>query len=236
VSNTDSFINEVTEEVRRERLFSLARRYGWIAVLAVLLIVGGAAYNEWSKARERAAAQGLGDAILAAIALEDRGARAEALGAIDAQNPGSKAILDMMAASEALQSDPAGASARLLAVADDAGAQTIYRQIATLKATMIDGSGLSDAARRERLDGLAMGSGVVRLLAEEQLAYMDIGAGDAAGAIVRLQQVSADAEATPGLRRRATQVIVALGGDLVLPETLGAAGGAADAADISGGQ
>jgi fermentation-respiration switch protein FrsA (DUF1100 family) len=42
VSDTDSFIDEVTEEVRRDRLFGLMKRYGWIAALAVLLIVGGA--------------------------------------------------------------------------------------------------------------------------------------------------------------------------------------------------
>lgn len=45
MSDTDSFIEEVTEEVRRDRLFGLMRRYGWIAVLAVLLLVGGTAYR-----------------------------------------------------------------------------------------------------------------------------------------------------------------------------------------------
>jgi len=222
VSDSDSFINEVTDEVRRERLFSYAKRYGWIPVLAVFLIVGGASYNEWTKARERATAEDLGDTILAAITIEDRAERGAALSEIDAQGPASRAIIDMMAASEMLESDPSGAATRLLTVADDAEVQTIYRQIATLKAAMIDGSGLSDAERRERLDGLALGTGVVRLMAEEQIAYIDIGAGDIAGAIARLQQVSADAEATPGLRRRATQVIVALGGELILPEGLDA--------------
>ena len=56
MSDTDSFIDEVTEEVRRDRLFGLMKRYGWIAALAVLLIVGGAAWNEWRKAQDRAAA------------------------------------------------------------------------------------------------------------------------------------------------------------------------------------
>lgn len=222
MSNSDSFIDEVAEEVRRDRLFSYVKRYGWIAILAVLLIVGGASYNEWTKARERASAEDLGDAILAAITLEDLVARGAALTEIEAQGPASRAIIDMMASSELLESDPAAAAALLLSVADDAQVQSIYRQIATLKAAMIDGSGLSDAERRERLDGLALGTGVVRLMAEEQIAYMEIAAGDMAGALARLQQVSADAESTPGLRRRATQVIVALGGELVLPEGLNA--------------
>jgi hypothetical protein len=57
VSDTDSFIEEVTEEVRRDRLFGMIKRYGWIAVLVVLAIVGGTAYNEYRKANEAAIAQ-----------------------------------------------------------------------------------------------------------------------------------------------------------------------------------
>ena len=36
VSDTDSFIAEVNEEVRREQLYGYLRKYGWIAVVAVL--------------------------------------------------------------------------------------------------------------------------------------------------------------------------------------------------------
>ncbi len=216
MSDTDSFIDEVTEEVRRDRLFRLMRRYGWIAVLAVLVLVGGAAYNEWRKASERAMAEALGDRILAALSQDDRSARAKALAEIDAPAGGAQGIVDMMAASEDVTEDPAAAAKRLLDLADDAANAQIYRQIATLKAVMIPDSGLTDQVRRERLDGLAMGSGVIRLLAEEQLAYLDIQAGDDEAALTRLQQVAADAGATPGLRRRTTQVIVALGGT---PET-----------------
>ena len=39
MSNPESFIEEVTEEVRRDRLFAAFRKYGWIGVLLVLLTV-----------------------------------------------------------------------------------------------------------------------------------------------------------------------------------------------------
>ena len=71
VSASDSFIEEVTEEGRRDRLFAMIRRYGWIAVLAVLTLVGGAAWNEWRKAQDVAAAQTLGDGIVAALEADD---------------------------------------------------------------------------------------------------------------------------------------------------------------------
>ena len=42
MSNPDSFINEISEEVRRDRLYALLRRWGWVAALIVIGIVGGA--------------------------------------------------------------------------------------------------------------------------------------------------------------------------------------------------
>ena len=50
MSETDSFIEEVAEEVRRDRLFKMFRRYGWIAALVVIVIVGAASWNEYRKA------------------------------------------------------------------------------------------------------------------------------------------------------------------------------------------
>lgn len=244
MSNSDSFIDEVSEEVRRDRLFAMMRRYGWIAVAAVLILVGGATWNEWQKAQARAQAEALGDAILTALEVPDRAERATALQGVTPAGPDSAAVLRLMAAAEAMESDPEGAAQLLLQIADSVDTAPIYAQIATLKAVMIDDSGLDADQRRTRLEGLGLGQGVMRLLAEEQLAYLDIAAGDTDAAQARLQQVAADAETTPGLRRRATQVIVALGGDVILPETLqaeaqgdgtDAASGADDTTTASGG-
>ena len=84
MSDTDSFIEEVTEEVRRDRLFALMRRYGWIAVVAVLLLVGGTAYREYTRAAETAKAQAFGDAILAALENDAAADRVSALDQIEA--------------------------------------------------------------------------------------------------------------------------------------------------------
>lgn len=214
MSDTDSFIDEVTEEVRRDRLFKAMRRYGWIAVLAVLAIVGGAAWNEWSKAQERAVAQEFGDAMLAALDVPERGERADALSDVAAPNPASQAILDLLAAAEESPGAPAEAAARLLALADRDGVDPIYRQIATLKAVTIPQSGLTPEERRTRLEGLALGAGVIRLMAEEQLALIEVENGDVDGAIERLKGIVSDAGVTPDLLRRTSQAIVALGGDL----------------------
>tara|TARA_R100000935_G_C2818166_1_gene158340 strand:- start:58 stop:747 length:690 start_codon:yes stop_codon:yes gene_type:complete len=219
VSNTDTFIDEVTEEVRRDRLFALMRRYGWIAVLAILMLVGGAAWNEWRKAQDQAAAQALGDAVLAALATEDRSARAAALDAIEAPGAQAGSVIALLAAAEEAADTPEAAATRLLALADRSDVDAVYRNIATLKAVMLPGSGLDAEARRGRLNGLALSGGVLRLLAEEQLALIDLETGNRDAALERLGAIASDAEATMGLRRRVTQVIVALGEDMPdLPE------------------
>lgn len=214
MSNSDSFIDEVTEEVRRDRLFGLMRRYGWIAALAILLMVGGAAWNEWRKHQERLVAQATGDAVIAALALDERDARAAALQKIDVPGPNAQAVVTLLAAAESAETDPAGTAEALFALAESPEIDSIYRQIATLKAVTLPGAEIDPARRVQALERLLAQGGVLRLLAEEQLALIELETGAHSEALGRLERIVADAEATQGLRRRASQLIVALGGSL----------------------
>ena len=121
MSNPDSFINEISEEVRRDRLYALLRRWGWVAALIVIGIVGGAAWTEWSRANRAAKAQAFGDSVMAALTAEDVAARRAALAGIEPADANQVAILGLLQASAALDGDDADAQAardRLLAVAD----------------------------------------------------------------------------------------------------------------------
>ena len=90
MSDTDSFIDEVTEEVRRDRMYFLLRRYGWIAAVVVVGVVGGAAFNEIRKSQATASAQELGDNIIAALAVNEAADRATNLAAIETSLPGGR--------------------------------------------------------------------------------------------------------------------------------------------------
>jgi hypothetical protein len=215
VSDTDSFIEEVTEEVRRDRLFALMRRYGWIAVVAVLLLVGGTAYREYTRAAETAKAQAFGDAILAALENDAAADRVSAFDQIEAPTAEGAAVLDMMiAAEEALEGNGTAAAERLNAAATDGDLPEIYRQIASFKALTRPESPLGADERRVAFEAMAVPGAPLRLLAEEQLALLDIEAGDTEAALTRLNALLSDSELTAGLRRRASQLIVALGGEI----------------------
>jgi hypothetical protein len=219
VSNSDSFIDEVTEEVRRDRLFTAMRRYGWIGVVAVVALVGGAAWREYDAAQDRARAQDFGSALSTALAAEAPAARAEAVQQVTAPDAAAAALRDLLAAAElSAAGDEAAAAALLEQTAANGDLAEIYRDIAAFKAVSGAGDALTPEDRRLRLEAMAVPGKPLRLLAEEQLALLDIEAGETEAAISRLQAIQNDAETTAGLRQRASQLIVALGGT---PETAG---------------
>lgn len=217
VSNSDSFIDEVTEEVQRDKLYAFFRKYGWIPVVLVIAIVAGAAYNEWSKSKARQIAQANGDAIAAALTsgAEDAAARAQAL-ANAAVEGGARIVADMLRAGELhAAGDAAGAIAALAPYTVDATLDAIYRDLAVLKTAMIGSAVIAPEDRIAQLAGIAAPGAPYRLLAEEQIATAQIEMGDIDVAISGLRAIAQDVEATEALRRRALQMIVALGADPV---------------------
>ncbi|PJE27062.1 hypothetical protein SAMN06297129_3259 [Pseudooceanicola antarcticus] len=211
MSDTDSFIDEVNDEVRRDRFYGMLRRYGWIAVVVVLAIVGGAAWNEWKKSSERASAEAFGDAILDALDQPESEDRIAALEAVEAETPGQQALASFLASSEAAAGaeDPARAAAAL----DGLQLEGIYGDIATFKKLILETTETSAAERREGFRALAAPGNPLRLLAEEQIALTHVEEGETDQAITVLQSILDDAEVTQGLRQRASQLIVALGGE-----------------------
>ncbi len=216
MANEDSFINEVSEEVRRDRLYALMRRYGWIAVLAIVVIVGGASWNEWRKASAQAAAEAKGDAMIAALQEETPEARAAALQeVVPADDPGGQAILALLtAAAETEAGNEAAAAEALDRIIDDASVPQVYRDIALLKRVLGSADTMAPQDRIDRLQPLLRPGNSLRLLAVEQRAFAEVELGDTEAALTSLQGILADAEASEDLRRRARQLIVALGGSI----------------------
>lgn len=218
MSNPDSFIDEVTEEVRRDRLFAIFRKYGWIGAVLVIGVVGGTAYNEWSKAQSAAQAQAFGDALLDALDTGGTGERRAALSSIQAGGS-QQALLQLVLASDP-EEDKAATLAALTALAGDASQPQSLRDLAVLRRVIVAGPEMTVSERRAALDGIAAPGRAFRTLALEQAAYLSVEEGKTAEAITALRALTTDQEAPAGLRQRAEQMIVALGGDAA-----GASGG-----------
>jgi hypothetical protein len=214
VANNDSFINEVTEEVRRERLFAIFRRWSWLAVLIILLIVGGAAWNEWRKAQARAEAEARGDALLGALDAADPAAQAAALEALRSGGPAEPVIALLAAAQAAGTGGEAAAVEKLRALSADPAVPQLYRDLAAIKAMTTGAGTVPPDDRIATLEPLSAPGAAFRTLALEQIALAHAEAGRSDAALAILTDLVGAADASAALQRRAAQMILALGGSL----------------------
>jgi hypothetical protein len=206
-NSNDSFIDEVAEAVRRERLNLWFRRWGWLVALLILAIVGGAAAWEWQRSSADSAAQARGDAILSALETPDDAARFSALTELPTTGEEGLTTAFLLAAEQQQAGDSAEAVATLSGIAQDAGIADLYRDLASLKAAMIQGPEADPAT----LEALAAPGEPYRLLAAEQLALIDLGADRRDEAVARLQAIVEDAEISGAQQSRVSALLTALG-------------------------
>lgn len=211
-NQNDSFIDEVTEDLRRDRLFLLFRRFGWVALLAILAIVGGAAWREYARSQSEARAEAWGDAVLAAQKAADPVA---ALAAVDPLGaPGRQALAQMLAAgAEAEAGQHQKAADRLKAAAETVQDDPVIHDLALLKAVMAAGPAM-DAAERDRiLADLSKPGAPFELLALEQKAVALIGAGRTEDAVTLIGQIQQKDGLSQPLRSRLSEMKITLGAE-----------------------
>lgn len=230
MANTDSFIDEVNEELRRDRLFAMFKKWGWVPILLVLLLVGGAAYREYSLAQRETAARAFGDALIGSLDAEESADRQAALAAIRTENETAQALLALLlAAEQASGNDQAAAAAGLRALAARPDLAPRYRDLALLKAHLLDPE--EPEAALATLAQLAQPGAPYRPLAMEQQALMYIGQGEIETGLEILRLLEQDSQATPGLQQRTSQLIVAIEAGSALQDAP-----AEDAAGETGGE
>jgi len=215
MSDTDSFIEEVTEEVRKDQLYGYFRKYGWIAGALVVLIVGGAVYSEWSDHKAAVDAQARGDALTDALSKPTAAEQIAALDNISAKPGDATDILGFQRAAILVEDGQKVAALALLnAIANDESAKQVYRDMARFKAVVISGNDMDQNERMAALEILATPGNAFRPLALEQIAVAKLDAGDGSGAIEQLTQLLNEPDISADLRRRSAQLLVSLGGEI----------------------
>ena len=216
--------DEVDEDLRAERAQALFKRYGWLLMALVLLVIGAAGawqgWRWWQTKRDMAA----GTAFVAAMNLAqtagpatDAASRAKAIAAFDqvaATAPDGYRILARLraAALKADAGDLAGAADLYDQVAADSSADPLLRDLASLlwAQRQLD---TGDPARLEaRLKALAVPANPWHALASEDLALLDLRQGHTDAAKATLRGLAGDVTLPQDMRGRASGLLNRLGG------------------------
>ncbi len=208
LSNPDSFIDEVKEEVRKDRLYRHLRRYGWIGALVVVVIVGGTAYREWTTERDRVAAESLGDSIVAAQAMATPAQRIVELDNISIENSDARAIRDLIVAAAMVEGDrDTDALDRLASIAADPEVSEVYRELALLKSLAIrQGTDRPEDVLTD-LERMIESNSEFRLLALEMKAHVLESMGRLDEAVAILRGLLSESSLPQDLSRRVTRLL-----------------------------
>ena len=209
----DTFFEEVQEEIRRDRLYGYLRKYGWIAVAVVIIAVGATAYFEYQDVTKRKDAEDRGNRIYTALEIDDSSGRADALYRIVEEGGPATAVVSLRTAAELVEADEIDRAIEILdELANDAGLNPVYRDLAALKSVILKADSLDSTARLAELDRLAQPGAPFRPLAMEQRAVYFLERGDLKMALDELSGLLDEPGVSFGLRLRAARGITALGG------------------------
>ncbi|MBC8410459.1 MAG: hypothetical protein H8E12_17335 [Rhodobacteraceae bacterium] len=212
MSNNESFIQEVSEEVRRDRLYRILKRWGWIGIAVIVALVGGASFNEWNKDSKMNSARNLGDRVLSAVSNKDPIELKE----IETSNISQDIFIKNLLSAILLSDNKLDASKKALEeIRDLPGITKTYRELNAFKLGLLvlKEDNLTGDERFSVFEGLVEPGSPFRLLAKEQQALLLIEQGKLELAIKALSEISVDSETTASLKRRVTQLRISLGGD-----------------------
>ncbi len=211
-----AFLREVDEEYRRSQIAGWWSRYGRFALIGLVLLLAAVAGLLYWRA-ERVKQAGLaGEQLMQALAKSDAGDTAGAaplLAKLAASpQPGYRALAVLAQAANATQG---GNVPRALAlyrfISADTGLAPPFRDLATIKATRLEFDTLAPAVIVSRLQSLAVPGNPWFPIAAEMTAIAQLRAGKLALAGPLFAAIARDADASPALRGRASQMAVSLG-------------------------
>jgi hypothetical protein len=207
---------EIDEELRRDRLAQIWKRYAsWIIAAAILLVAATAGVTFWRQ-HQRSQHQAAGVEYANALSLAHAGKTQEAVEALSKLGSGASEGHGLLArfevaALKAQSGDKAGAMAAYQTIADDGAVDRLYRDLATVLGALDGVAEGEPAAIIAKLQPVATGNGPWRASALEITALAQLKSGDKAAALETYKGLADDLNAPSGLRARAAEMVQALG-------------------------
>ncbi|MET3600617.1 tetratricopeptide repeat protein [Martelella mangrovi] len=214
----DSFIREVNEELRSDRMKDAWRRFGrYLIALAVLLVVGTAGWRGYEYWQAREAAQS-GDVFLTALNQIDAGnldAAEETLAQLEAEGHGSYPVLAELRSATLLSEagDTAAAVSAFSSIGKDRSVPDAIRDAAKLRAGWLLVDTGTYAQVSAEVEALANDGNPFRFSAREILGLSAYGHQDYDRAQEWFEEIANDPEAPRNALNRAQILLEVMAAD-----------------------
>ncbi|MGE0594833.1 MAG: tetratricopeptide repeat protein [Hyphomonadaceae bacterium] len=214
-NESDSFIQEVDESLRQDRMLAMGKRYGPYLIGVFVLIVAAVAGWQFWEAQQRNAARTQSEAFMAASQLIEQGDLAGAKAAfsdLSDQGPRNYRLMARMEHAALLQAegDLQGAVEEFDQVAEQAE-DSIMRDSAHMRAAYLVADTQDFDAVQTRLRPLIDGGGRISYLAQELLGVEAWEAGELDLARETLENLQLAFDAPETVRRRAQLALTVIG-------------------------
>jgi len=218
--DNETFYREVDEELRRDRMLGLWRRYGKLAIAAVILFLVLLGAGIWWQSHRQETAGARGEQLLGAFDDVSTGKKAAAGQKLDALvkdgSAGYRAAALFTKGDLAIEgNDLKGAAALFRQAAGDSGLPQPYRDLATIRLTAIEYDGLAPQAVIDRLKPLAVAGGPFFGSAGEMVALSYVKLNKPQEAARLFAALARDRKVPDSIRSRAGQMAASLGVDAV---------------------
>ena len=202
MSENESFIAEVTEEVRRDKLYLLLKRYGWIPVIVIITVILTSIFIEIRNNAKVIEAENLGDLLASSLSGD---IEVKAILSNDISST-PKSLIALLLEAKILENklEYQTAIAAYETVLSREEIPTSLRDFVKFKLVLLV---KDDPMRIKKLIGdLINPDGSFHLLALEQKVLIEIGEKRWNEAVANLNLILADPEVSQGMISRATQI------------------------------
>ena len=202
---SESFIKEVSEEVKRDKLFKVLKKFRWHLITLILVLVGGVGGYEYHIYSKKLRAEKNGDFLVSSLnALKNNGNNLKGQGA-------NKLLDILIKLSEAKFFEEKGD----IRIANEIYAQIIeqnkeekfFNHYAKLQIYLLDpAEDLGDTEKIKMLDELSAPDAPLKLLALEEKLYLYIKSDDLPNIRNQIKLILSDITITPQQRNRIKEV------------------------------
>ena len=202
MSENESFIAEVTEEVRRDKLYLLLKRYGWIPVIVIITVILASIFIEIRNNAKVIEAENLGDFLASSLSGD---MEVKAILSNDISTT-PKSLIALLLEAKILENklEYQTAIAAYETVLSREEITSSLRDFVKFKLVLLV---KDDPMRIKKLIGdLINPDGSFHLLALEQKVLIEIGEKRWNEAVANLNLILADPEVSQGMITRATQI------------------------------